>query len=65
MHLLSHVRMGVNLGILNGITLETLNELFVVTQPGHLQEREGKALKQEERDIARASYIRERLTASK
>jgi len=64
MHLLSHVRMGVNLGILTSLKLETLNELFVVTQPGHLQQREGRTLKQEERDITRATYIRERLRAA-
>ncbi|MFO0981132.1 MAG: protein arginine kinase [Planctomycetota bacterium] len=61
MQLLSHVRMGVNLGLLKGIELDTLNELFLVIQPGHLQQLERRSLKPEERDIARATYVRERL----
>ena len=41
---LSHLRMGVNLGRVKGIDIRTLNELFLLTQPAHLQKMQGKKL---------------------
>src|SRR5688572_5734029 len=35
--LLSHLRMGINLGRVKDIDLRTINELFLLTQPAHLQ----------------------------
>src|SRR6266436_4852876 len=35
--LLSHLRMGINLGRVKGIDVQTLNELMLQTQPAHLQ----------------------------
>ncbi|MGR3309802.1 MAG: protein arginine kinase [Candidatus Brocadiales bacterium] len=61
MHLLSQVRMGVNLGLINNIEMKTLNELFILTLPGHLQKLEGKELDSTQRNILRASLIRKRL----
>jgi len=61
MDLLSAVRMGVNLGLIDDITIATVNELFIQTQPAHLQKLEGKKLESPERDVARASFIRGRL----
>lgn len=61
MHLLSQVRMGVNLGIINDIEMKTLNELFVLTLPGHLQKLEGRELTSSQRNIIRALYVRKRL----
>ncbi|MBI3267796.1 MAG: protein arginine kinase [Planctomycetes bacterium] len=63
LELLSLVRMGANLGLLEGLELRTLNELFVFTQPGHLQKLEHKVLEASERDVVRASLIRKRLGA--
>ncbi|MEW6741991.1 MAG: protein arginine kinase [Planctomycetota bacterium] len=60
-HALSHVRMGVHLGIFKEIPLELVNELMVVTQPAHLQKLLGRELKPEERDVERAATIRQRL----
>ena len=37
MHLLSSVRMGVNLGLINDLEIPTVNKLFIYTQPAHLQ----------------------------
>ena len=37
MHLLSSVRMGINLGLIDDIEIPTVNELFIHTQPAHLQ----------------------------
>jgi len=59
--LLSHVRMGVNLGRISDISIDTVNELFMLTQPAHLQINSGEQLDAEHRDIARARIIRSRL----
>lgn len=59
--LLSHLRMGVHLGRIERLEMNTINELFVLTQPAHLQKLCGSALDGEERSAARAQYIRRRL----
>jgi len=61
LQLLSQVRMGVNLGMLNDIEIKTLNELFILTLPGHLQKLQGRELDSTQRNIIRASYVRKRL----
>jgi protein arginine kinase len=58
---LSHLRMGVNLGRLDEVALNTVNELFQLTQPGHLQKIRGSRLSGEARSVARADLIRQRL----
>lgn len=58
---LSHVRLGVVLGVLPGLELPRVNELFVLSQPAHLQKLEGRPLEPEERDQRRASFLRARL----
>ena len=60
---LSHLRMGVNLGRVKGIDIRTLNELFLLTQPAHLQKMQGKKLDGDARKALRADYIRQRLGA--
>ncbi len=59
--LLSAVRLGVDLGLMNGLDRPAVNELFLFSQPAHLQKLEGKALSTRERDAKRAQLIRERL----
>ena len=59
--LLSAVRLGVDVGIMNGVDRTTVNELFLFSQPAHLQKLEGKALNAQERDEKRAQLIRSRL----
>jgi len=61
LQLLSQVRMGVNLGLINDIEMKTLNELLILTLPGHLQKLQGCELDSTQRNIIRASYIRKRL----
>lgn len=61
MHLLSSVRMGVNLGLVEGLGIPTINELFIQTQPAHLQKLRHETLESAERNVARASYLRQRL----
>lgn len=59
--LLSAIRLGVVLGIVKNIDGKLLNELFILTQPAHLQKLEGKILNSNERDRKRAELIREKL----
>lgn len=61
MHLLSSVRMGINLGLIDDLEIPTINELFIHTQPAHLQKIRQESLASAERNIARASYLRKRL----
>ena len=62
LELLSAIRLGVNLGLLpKPLTIETVNELFVSSQPAHLQKLNGGPLEPKQRDIARASLLRKRL----
>ncbi len=61
LELLSLVRLGVNLGLIKDISIGTVNELFVLSQPAHLQKVEKAKLSSHERDAARARYIREKL----
>lgn len=61
MHLLSHVRMGVNLGRVKELPIQTMNELFLVTQPAHLQRIYRKRMDAKQRSVTRADLIRRRL----
>lgn len=61
MHLLSSVRMGVNLGLIADLEIATLNKLFIYTQPAHLQKLTGSELDTADRNIERARYLRRHL----
>ena len=58
MHLLSSVRMGVNLGLIRDLNIPAVNELFIRTQPAHLQKLTGGELETTDRNIERARYLR-------
>lgn len=58
---LSHVRMGLHIGRLRSVDLQTINELFLQTQPAHLQKLQGERLTGEQRSVARAALMRSRL----
>jgi protein arginine kinase len=58
MHLLSSVRMGVNLGLIRDLNIPAINELFIHTQPAHLQKLTGGELDTTDRNIERARYLR-------
>jgi len=62
--LLSHLRMGVSLGRIDRLKLDTVNRLFLLTQPGHLQKIHGSPLDGEQRSIARAEFIRRTLVSN-
>ena len=59
--LLSAIRLGVDLGIVKNMDRRMVNELFILTQPAHLQKLEGRLLNANERDIKRADLIREKI----
>ena len=61
MERLSALRLGINLGLITDIPMRTINELFITTQPGHLQKQEGRTLDPAERDVARAALVRRQL----
>jgi protein arginine kinase len=61
MELLSFVRLGINLSLIAALSIPTVNELFIQTQPAHLQKLMGAPLDGEERNAARARYLRTRL----
>jgi protein arginine kinase len=61
MNLLSLMKMGVDIGLFPGIDRSLVDELFILTQPAHLQKQHSEKLSAEERDLLRADMVRERL----
>lgn len=63
MNLLSLLRLGVDIGMLPGAPDAFVDELFLLSQPAHLQVAQGarEKLSAEERDTLRADMMRERL----
>lgn len=57
--LLSDIRLGVNLGIINEITEAKLNKLEICTKPANLQKQLGQVLDGYRRDIKRAEIIKD------
>src|SRR5258705_790495 len=61
MNLLSMMRLGVDLGLFPDLERWLVDELFIITQPAHLQKRHSEKLSAEERDLLRADMLRDRL----
>lgn len=61
LNLLSAIRLGIGIGIIKDINLDTINEIMLVSRPGNIQMYYGEILEEHERDIKRAEYIRTRL----
>jgi protein arginine kinase len=61
LNLLSLLILGVDLGILPNSLREKIDELFVLTQPAHLQKAADRKLNAEERDAFRSDLLREKL----
>lgn len=62
---LSDVRLGIDLGLIEHVSQHILHELMVLSQPGFLQQYAKKSLTANERDVLRASLIRERIQLDK
>jgi len=61
MNMLSFVRLGVDLGMFPGLERALIDEMFLITQPAHLQWMHTEKLSAEERDVLRAELLRDRL----
>lgn len=61
LHLLSGIRLGVNLGLIEDLEIARVNELFLRIQPAHLQKMAGTELEPVDRDIERAKFLRSQL----
>lgn len=59
--LLSGLRLGVEMGLVKNLTISQINEILLMTQPGHLQKIECKNLAPDERDQVRARMVSDRL----
>ena len=57
MHYLSKIRLGVHLGLIEGMKTPMLNQLFIHTQPAHLQKIRGRKLSGSDRNTERANYL--------
>lgn len=58
MNMLSRIRLGRILGVMQEPSLEALSRIFLLAQPGHLQQRAGQELDPRERDALRAELVR-------
>ena len=63
LNLLSFLKLGVDLGLFPGECAEPIDDLFILTQPAHLQKNSQQKLAPEERDTLRAEIIRDKLKA--
>jgi protein arginine kinase len=61
MNQLSLMRLGVDLEMFPALDRSTVDELFILTQPAHLQKQHSEKLSAEDRDFLRADMLRERL----
>jgi protein arginine kinase len=61
MNLLSLMRLGVDMALFPGVDRSLVDELFILTQPAHLQKQHSEKLSAEDRDLLRADMVRERL----
>ena len=61
MNLLSLLRLGVDLNLFAGTSKALVDELFLVSQPAHLQLGQPEKLDAEHRDMVRAEMLRERM----
>jgi protein arginine kinase len=61
MNLLSAVRLGYSLSLIEEMPTHFMNQLMITTQPSHLQAAAGRELTPEERDLRRAALVRRRI----
>ena len=61
MFLLSRVRMGINLGLIGDLEIPEVNQLFIRTQPAHLQKLRHSELDTDQRNVERANYLHSQL----
>ncbi len=62
MNLLSALRLGLGMGVISSLSLLTINQLLLLTQPAHLQKRLNRVIDAPERDLERAALVRKKLS---
>ncbi len=60
-NLLSSVKLGINMGIIDSVNSDIVNTLMIKSEPAHISLDAGRVLTPDERDIARADMIRKQL----
>lgn len=65
LNLLSTLRLGLDLGMIDQFSRREIDMLFIASQPAHLQKLENKELDPEERDLVRADMLRKFMVNSK
>jgi protein arginine kinase len=63
MNLLSALRFGLSLGLIDRFDYKMLNGLLIITQPAHLQKYMGRDMDATERDMVRADLVRQQLSS--
>jgi protein arginine kinase len=63
MNLLSGVRLGVGLNLIQDVSVYTLNKLLIFAQAAHVAERNGRGLTDPELPVLRATYVRSLLAS--
>jgi protein arginine kinase len=61
MNLLSAVRLGLAMNILKELSVETINDILLLSQPAHLMKYYREDMDADRRDIVRAEMVREKL----
>ncbi|MCK4404497.1 MAG: protein arginine kinase [candidate division Zixibacteria bacterium] len=61
LNMLSAVRLGIGMGVLERVSLSQVNEILALTQPAHLQKYFKKRMEPSERDQVRADLVRSKL----
>lgn len=64
MNFSSVLRLGVDLGMIDTVSLAALNQMMVETKPSHLQFKAGSELAPEDRDRRRADQVRARISST-
>ncbi len=65
MNLLSALRLGIAIGIIDFIDIPLINEILLFSQPAHLQKHYLEEMDQDRRDFVRAQMVREKFAAFK
>ncbi len=61
LQLLSDVKLGIDLGIINDLSADLISELLILIRPAHLKISEGRDLTNKELNIKRAEMIQEKI----
>jgi len=65
MNLLSALRLGIAIGVIDFIDIPLINEILLFSQPAHLQKYYMEEMDQDRRDFIRAQMVREKFVAFK